>query len=121
MQAGATRDWRQLIREATGEELSAKAIIEYYSPLIKYLQEQNTGREIGFPAQPRQAGPRAEPSQTGAEPYPDLAERERIGRGGTRLGTVFWRAIKKGDPAFGRAAPKPTMKTGRRPASANRP
>ena len=52
MKAGATRDWRELIREATGEELSAKAMLEYYSPLIKYLQEENAGREIGFPAEP---------------------------------------------------------------------
>ena len=34
------------------EELSAKAMLEYYSPLIKYLQEENAGREIGFPAEP---------------------------------------------------------------------
>ena len=52
MKAGATRDWRELIREATGEELNAKAMLEYYSPLIKYLQEENAGREIGFPAEP---------------------------------------------------------------------
>ena len=40
------------LREATGEELNAKAMLEYYSPLIKYLQEENAGREIGFPAEP---------------------------------------------------------------------
>jgi peptidyl-dipeptidase A len=48
MKVGATRDWRQLIREATGEDLSAKAMLEYYSPLMKYLQEQNKGREVGW-------------------------------------------------------------------------
>ncbi len=48
MKVGATRDWRQLIREATGEDLSAKAMLEYYSPLLKYLQEQNRGRELGW-------------------------------------------------------------------------
>jgi peptidyl-dipeptidase A len=48
MRPGATRDWRQLIKEATGEDLSAKAMLEYYQPLMKYLQEQNKGREVGW-------------------------------------------------------------------------
>lgn len=48
MKGGATRDWRQLIREATGEDLSAKAMLEYYAPVMKYLQEQNRGREVGW-------------------------------------------------------------------------
>ncbi len=48
MNAGATRDWRELIREATGEDISGKAMLEYYAPLMKYLQEQNRGREVGW-------------------------------------------------------------------------
>jgi peptidyl-dipeptidase A len=48
MRPGATRDWRQLIKEATGEDLSAKAMLEYYEPLMKYLQEQNKGRHAGW-------------------------------------------------------------------------
>jgi peptidyl-dipeptidase A len=48
MKAGATRDWRELIREATGEDLSGKAMLEYYAPLMKFLQEQNKGREVGW-------------------------------------------------------------------------
>lgn len=48
MRAGATRDWRELIREATGEEISGKALLDYYAPLMKYLQEQNAGREVGW-------------------------------------------------------------------------
>jgi peptidyl-dipeptidase A len=48
MKAGATRDWRELIREATGEEISGKAMLEYYAPLMQYLQEQNAGREVGW-------------------------------------------------------------------------
>ena len=47
-QGSLTRDWRQLIKEATGEELSARAMLEYYQPLMKYLQEQNKGREVGW-------------------------------------------------------------------------
>ena len=48
MKVGATRDWRQLVKEATGEDLSARAMLEYYEPLLKYLQEQNKGREAGW-------------------------------------------------------------------------
>ena len=48
MKVGATRDWRELIREATGEELNAKAMLEYYEPLLKYLEEQNRGRAAGW-------------------------------------------------------------------------
>jgi len=48
MKVGATRDWRQLIHEATGEDLSAAAMVEYYSPLLRYLEQENKGREIGF-------------------------------------------------------------------------
>jgi len=48
MQAGATRDWRALIREATGEDLSARPMLEYYEPLMAYLREQNKGRQVGW-------------------------------------------------------------------------
>ena len=48
MKQGATRDWRRVIREATGEEFSGRAMLEYYEPLMKYLKEQNTGRGIGW-------------------------------------------------------------------------
>lgn len=34
---GATRDWRQVIKEKTGEEVSSRAIIEYFKPLEAYL------------------------------------------------------------------------------------
>jgi peptidyl-dipeptidase A len=48
MQPGATRDWRQLIREATGEELSAQAMLEYFEPLLEWLKKQNAGRPVGW-------------------------------------------------------------------------
>jgi peptidyl-dipeptidase A len=48
MKQGATRDWRQVIREATGEEFSGRAMLEYYAPLMTYLKEQNQGREVGW-------------------------------------------------------------------------
>lgn len=41
---GATRDWRQLIKEKTGEELSSRALLEYFRPLEEYLAKQNAGQ-----------------------------------------------------------------------------
>ena len=41
---GATRDWRELTREATGSDLSAEAMLRYFEPLMTWLQEQNQGR-----------------------------------------------------------------------------
>jgi len=46
MRQGASRDWRTVIREATGQEFSGRAMLEYYEPLVKYLKEQNQGREV---------------------------------------------------------------------------
>ncbi len=48
MRPGATRDWRALIKESTGEEFSAKAMLDYYAPLQKWLAEQNRGRAGGW-------------------------------------------------------------------------
>jgi peptidyl-dipeptidase A len=48
MRPGATRDWRALVREATGEEVSAKPMLEFFQPLMAWLQKQNRGREVGW-------------------------------------------------------------------------
>lgn len=48
MRKGATEDWRQVLREATGEDLSTRAMLEYYQPLMTWLQKQNQGRPIGW-------------------------------------------------------------------------
>ena len=48
MEKGATEDWRTVLREATGEELSTRAMIEYFAPLQHWLEEQNRGRPIGW-------------------------------------------------------------------------
>ena len=41
---GATADWRTLLRETTGEDLSAKPMLDYFEPLMQYLQQENEGR-----------------------------------------------------------------------------
>jgi peptidyl-dipeptidase A len=42
---GASKDWRVVLKESTGEELNAKAMLEYFQPLVSWLQEQNKGRK----------------------------------------------------------------------------
>jgi len=46
--AGATRDWRELLREATGEELSSEAMLAYFAPLQAWLARENAGRAVGW-------------------------------------------------------------------------
>jgi peptidyl-dipeptidase A len=48
MVKGATEDWRKVLKDATGEDLSTRAMLEYYQPLMSWLQEQNKGRQIGW-------------------------------------------------------------------------
>ncbi len=45
---GATRDWREVLRDFTGEDLSARAMLEYYEPLLPMMQEINKGRDVKF-------------------------------------------------------------------------
>jgi peptidyl-dipeptidase A len=48
MEQGATRDWRLVLREATGEDLSTHAMVEYFRPLMTWLEKQNRGRKVGW-------------------------------------------------------------------------
>jgi peptidyl-dipeptidase A len=41
LSAGATRDWQQLLREKTGEDLSSRAMLEYFRPLNEFLEKEN--------------------------------------------------------------------------------
>lgn len=45
MRPGASRDWRVVLKEKTGEDLSARAMVAYFQPLMTYLQQQNKGRK----------------------------------------------------------------------------
>jgi len=45
---GATEDWRKVLKEATGEDLSTRAMMEYFKPLMAWLEVQNKGRQIGW-------------------------------------------------------------------------
>ncbi len=50
MAPGMTRDWREVLRETTGSDLSAEPMLRYYEPLMAYLQTQNAGRQCALPA-----------------------------------------------------------------------
>jgi peptidyl-dipeptidase A len=49
MAPGATRPWRDVLRETTGRELDGKAMVEYFDPLYIWLQQQNRGRQATLP------------------------------------------------------------------------
>ena len=52
LELGATRDWRQVMRDHLGEEISAAPMLAYFEPLTAYLKEQNAGREHTLPESP---------------------------------------------------------------------
>jgi len=45
LEKGKTVDWQKLMKETTGEDINAKAMLEYYKPLMDYLQKANAGRK----------------------------------------------------------------------------
>lgn len=49
MYPGASKDWRVMLKETTGEDLNAKAMVDYFSPLMSWLKEQNQGRKYTLP------------------------------------------------------------------------
>jgi peptidyl-dipeptidase A len=48
LKKGATEDWRKVLKEATGEDISTRAMADYFKPLEGWLEEQNKGRQIGW-------------------------------------------------------------------------
>lgn len=49
LRPGATKDWQELLRETTGEDLNAKAMLSYFEPLMDYLKKENEGRKYTLP------------------------------------------------------------------------
>ncbi len=48
LKKGGMEDWRKVLKEATGEDISTRAMMEYFKPLMSWLEEQNKGRQIGW-------------------------------------------------------------------------
>ena len=44
---GATRDWRKVIKDATGESISPRALMAFYAPLVEDLAKRNAGKDCG--------------------------------------------------------------------------
>ena len=44
LKLGATRDWRTVLQESIGEDISAEAMLDYFEPLLQYLRKENAGR-----------------------------------------------------------------------------
>jgi peptidyl-dipeptidase A len=49
MRKGATEDWRKVLKDATGQGISAKAMVDYFQPLTDYLKQVNKGRKYTLP------------------------------------------------------------------------
>ncbi len=49
LSVGATKDWRILMKETTGDDINAKAMLNYFEPLMAYLKEINSGRKYTLP------------------------------------------------------------------------
>jgi peptidyl-dipeptidase A len=45
---GATRDWRAVVKESTGEAIGPRALGAFYAPLVEELAKQNGGRECAW-------------------------------------------------------------------------
>ena len=45
MKSGSSKDWREVLKEATGEDMNAKAMVNYFSPLLEWLKNENKGSE----------------------------------------------------------------------------
>ena len=48
LEQGATRPWREVIRDATGSDLTTKPMMTYFQPLLEDLKKQNAGRQCGW-------------------------------------------------------------------------
>ena len=49
MRPGGSGDWRKLLIDKTGEDFSARAMLDYFSPLMEWLKKENAGRKYSLP------------------------------------------------------------------------
>ncbi len=49
MAPGASRSWRDVLKQTTGQELNAQAMVQYFAPLHTWLRQQNSGRTYTLP------------------------------------------------------------------------
>ena len=49
MKPGSSVDWRKLLKDKTGEDMSARAMLDYFKPLMEWLKKENEGRKYTMP------------------------------------------------------------------------
>lgn len=49
MKTGATEDWRDAMQKSIGSPMSAKPMVDYFTPLMEYLKKVNAGRTYTLP------------------------------------------------------------------------
>ena len=49
MYPGATVDWRKHLKDSIGSDLTAKAMADYFAPLMNWLKIENMGRKHTLP------------------------------------------------------------------------
>lgn len=52
MKPGASVDWREHLKASIGEDFSARPMLDYFEPLMRYLKRLNQGRKHALPEQP---------------------------------------------------------------------
>jgi peptidyl-dipeptidase A len=50
LETGSSKDWREVLKSSTGDELNGKAMLDYFAPLVSWLQQRNAGRKYSLPA-----------------------------------------------------------------------
>jgi peptidyl-dipeptidase A len=49
LKAGQSKPWQDTLEKLTGtRQMDGSALIEYFTPLLAYLKEQNQGQECGW-------------------------------------------------------------------------
>jgi len=51
MSKGSSVDWKELLQSSIRTGMSAKPMVEYFSPVMIYLKRINTGRKYTLPEQ----------------------------------------------------------------------
>ena len=52
LRLGGTEDWREVMEEHLGQQISAQPMLDYFAPLMTWLEEQNKDRTIALPETP---------------------------------------------------------------------
>ncbi len=67
--AGASKPWQDILFEATGErQMDATAMVDYFQPLLAWLERQNQGKPVGWSAEAMSAPPPAPPAPAVSAP-----------------------------------------------------